>query len=79
MDKKYITKNIKKHDLKPEIGEEEGHSLIASAMASFLSGLFAGGSGTKATEKLGAFATFTDEFMAPFMEGMRLEGSYEQK
>ncbi|KAL1522457.1 hypothetical protein AB1Y20_017445 [Prymnesium parvum] len=71
-----VPSTVKKHDLQPEVSEEEGHAAIAMSIAMYLQALFG-----SPEEQLNAKAWMlsalknTGKLVTPILDALRLEGS----
>ena len=63
---------VQKNDLKGDISDEEARKLVGKSMVSFIDDVLTTGTGSDASSQ-------TADFMAPFLEAMRLEGSEVMK
>jgi len=76
MDSTMLPSAVKSGDIKPEVDEKTAHQTVAKAMMGFIGSV----EGDKTTSEISAdLFKFTDEFMAPLLEAMTLEGSYSMK
>ena len=72
-----LPKLIIKDDLRPEVTQDQGYSMVASNMVSFIAKIR--GDKDVAEKALKGFKNEGEEFFAPFIEAMKLEGSYNMK
>ena len=77
MDDTMLPKLIIKDDLRPEVTQDQGYSMVASNMVSFIANIR--GDKDVAEKALKGFKNEGEEFFAPFIEAMKLEGSYNMK
>jgi len=76
MDSTMLPSAVKSGDIKPEVDEKTAHDTISKSILAFVSQL----EGDHETAKLGSEqAVFTDDFMKPLLDAMKLEGSYQMK
>lgn len=71
MDEKMLSSYVQSHDLWPDISQAQGHAQIAGQIVEFISIQL----GNKA-KTLHANLNEAADFLAPLIEGMKYEGSY---
>jgi hypothetical protein len=68
--------NVRKHDLRPEATESDGHAAIAALVSAYLDSKFGEGAAqASGTVAVGAAVANTSTLLAPLLAAMRLEGS----
>ena len=77
MDSTMLPSAVKSSDIKPEIDEATGYNQIGNAMVNFIQGIE--GKPYSDNAVVEQIKKYTNEFMAPLIEGMKLEGSYAMK
>jgi len=70
MDKTLLPSAVVSSDLKPEVEEEDGYKMFAYDFTSFIG---------QVLNKQNMYLRTTESFFQPFIEGMKLEGTYGMK
>ena len=76
MDRSMMPSAVKSGDINPEVDEKTGHNTVANAIMNFIKPIEEGKS---EGELNAALEAFTDDFMKPLLEAMKLEGSHAMK
>jgi len=74
MDEDMIPDLVMKQDLKADVDQATGYKMVAQNLVSFV--LKIKGDHEQSVAALGDFKDEAEEYFKPFLEGMRLEGSY---
>jgi len=71
-----VPSNVKKHDLPAEVGEEQGHQVLATALTEFIVSLWGRGTDQQeAAKSVVARLAATQTFVQPIIDALALEGS----